>query len=246
MPYTAQKPPLRRSIEELKATIPGWGVDLDPADRPGVPNQPFAPELTGAHWDFPERQPETWPRERSIEHKFLTPVFGTSCPPEGLSGAIRKFAYAKYSEGRAAHWLLLVAADRVDVAESRITSLLQGKPDNIIGETGVQHEWKRHPLGSRFGKGRADLKHMWMDPLISMGPYLLMGYGAYSLYRAVSGSAGGLGAATARFRGGSADDRPAARAAASPRTARTRPAARGADDGAWPGDDERPRTRGRR
>ena len=76
---------------------------------PSVPQERFDPDATGAHWDFPERQPEKWPRERSIEHKFLTPVFGTSCPPKGLSGAIRKLAYRRYSEGRAAHWLLLLA-----------------------------------------------------------------------------------------------------------------------------------------
>jgi hypothetical protein len=51
-------------------------------------------------------------RERSIEHAFVTPVFGTSTPPKGASGALRKYAYWKYSEGRAAHWLVLIAADR--------------------------------------------------------------------------------------------------------------------------------------
>jgi hypothetical protein len=192
MPYTAEKPPLRRSIEELRATIPGWGVDLDPADRPGIPNQRFAPEITGAHWDFPERQPELWPRERSPEHKFLTPVFGTSCPPKGLSGAIRKFAY-RYSEGRTSHWLLLVAADRVDVFESRIGAVLGGRPDNVIAETGVQYEWKRHGASSRFGRHRADVKHMWIDPLITMAPYVLAGYGAYSLGRAVVRRVNGTG-----------------------------------------------------
>jgi hypothetical protein len=37
MPYTAEKPRLTPSVEELRQRIPGWGVDLDPADRPGVP-----------------------------------------------------------------------------------------------------------------------------------------------------------------------------------------------------------------
>src|SRR3954447_15200416 len=101
MPYTAEKPSAGPSIDELRARIPGWGVDLDPKDRPSVPREQFLP--TGAHWDFPDRQPETWPRERSVEHKFLTPAFGTAQPPHGLSGAIRKHAYARYSEGRAAH-----------------------------------------------------------------------------------------------------------------------------------------------
>src|SRR5215207_8054492 len=74
MPYTSAKPHVAESSEELRARIPGWGADLDSADRPSVPRMRFDPPLTGAHWDFPERQPELWPRERSIEHEFLTPV----------------------------------------------------------------------------------------------------------------------------------------------------------------------------
>src|SRR5918995_1077277 len=134
MAYTEEKPPLARSSEELRSTIPGWGVDLDPKDRPAVPKEKFNPQGTGAHWDFPERQPERWPRERSIEHKFLTPVFGTSCPPRGVSGAVRKYAY-RYSEGRAAHWVLLLLADRVDAGGSHLRSLLTLRPDNPLTET---------------------------------------------------------------------------------------------------------------
>jgi hypothetical protein len=171
MPYTAEKPPLSRSIDELRATIPGWGVDLDPKDRPSVPRERFDPGATGAHWDFPERQPEKWPRERSVEHKFLTPVFGTSCPPRGVSGILRKYAY-QYSEGRAAHWLILPAADRVEAGRSHLRSLLTLHPDNPITETGALSEFTHHGLSSRFGQRRADLAHQPLDPLIIGGPWL--------------------------------------------------------------------------
>jgi hypothetical protein len=172
MTYTADKPPNAESSDQLRARIPGWGADLNPRDRPSVPRLQRPDDLTGAHWDFPERQPEKWPRERSIEHKFLTPVFGTSCPPHGLSGAIRKYAYKKYSEGRAAHWLLLLAADRVDVAESRLQALRDGHPDNPIAETGVRAEFSHHGISSRLGKKRADVKHHLVDPFIVAGPWL--------------------------------------------------------------------------
>src|SRR5918997_6483835 len=132
MTYTPQKPPLAESTDELRARIPGWGADLDPADRPSVPRLQFQPDLTGAHWEYPERQPEEYPRERSIEHAGLTPAFGTTCPPRGLSGAIRRFSYAKYSEGRAAHWLLLILADRVESWENHVKSFLTLRPDNPI------------------------------------------------------------------------------------------------------------------
>jgi hypothetical protein len=185
MPYTSEKPRLAESTDELRARIPGWGVDLDPSDRPSVPKERFDPRGSGAHWDFPERQPEKWPRERSIEHKFVTPVFGTSCPPRGISGMMRKFAYKKYSEGRAAHWLLLLAADRVDVLESRLWSAATGRPDNPVTETGVLSEFSHGGLTSRIGQNRTDLKHQPLDVLIVAAPWLAAGGIIYTVARRV-------------------------------------------------------------
>jgi hypothetical protein len=175
MTYTADKPDLVSSSEELRARIPGWGADLDPKDRPSVPRLQFDPASTGAHWDFPERQPEKWPRERSIEHKFLTPVFGTSCPPHGVSGAMRKLAYRRYSEARSAHWLMLLAADRVDAFGSHIRSLATLHPDNPITETGILSEFRRHGWASRMEGRRADRIHQPLDPIIVAGPWVLAG-----------------------------------------------------------------------
>jgi len=172
MPYTPHKPPIAESSDELRARIPGWGADLDPTDRPSVPKLQFQENVTGAHWEFPERQPEKWPRERSIEHEFLTPVFGTAQPPSGISGAIRKYSYAKYSEGRAAHWLLLVLADRVDAWENHLTSFLTLHPDNPITETGVRSEFTHHGLKSRVRRKRTDGVHHPLDPIIVAGPWV--------------------------------------------------------------------------
>jgi hypothetical protein len=176
-PYVAGTPLPKESAAALLARIPGWGADLDPKDRPSFPREkPGIP--TGAHWDFPERQPETRPREMSVEHAVLPPVFGTSSPLKGASGVIRKFAYAKYSEGRAAHWLLLIAADRVDAWESHLRSLATLRPDNPVTETGVLSEFSRKRFASRFGQKRADVNHQWMDPLLVGGPWILAGLGA--------------------------------------------------------------------
>jgi hypothetical protein len=172
MAYTPHKPPAAETAEQLRARIPGWGADLDPADRPSVPKLQFQEDLTGAHWEFPERQPEKFPRERSIEHAFLTPVFGTSCPPRGLSGAIRRLSYRRYSEARAAHWLLLVLADRVDAWENHLRSFGTLHPDNPITETGVRSELSHHGLRSRLGVRRADLSHQALDPVIVAGPWV--------------------------------------------------------------------------
>ena len=168
MTYTAEKAALAPSSDELRARIPGWGADLDPRDRPSVPRLQFAPGLTGAHWDFPERQPEKRPRERSIEHAFLTPVFGTSCPPRGISGLIRKAAYKRFSEADTAHWMLLIAADRVDSLGSSLTSVLRGHPDNPVTETGVLSE---SSAGGTSRSGRSDRRHHLLDPVIVAGPW---------------------------------------------------------------------------
>jgi hypothetical protein len=183
MAYTAGRPAMTPTSEELRARIPGWGADLDPSDRPAVPKERFDPDLSGAHWDFPERQPEKWPRERSVEHAFLTPVFGTSCPPHGVSGAIRRYAYT-YSEGRAAHWLLLLAGDRVDAVENHLRSFLTLHPDNPITETGVLSEFSHHGIASRFGKKRADLAHQPLDLLVVGGPWVLAVGAVYRVGRA--------------------------------------------------------------
>ena len=185
MPYRAEHPRRTPTSEELRARIPGWGVDLDPKDRPAVPQEQFDPSLNGAHREFPERQPEKWPRERSIEHKFLTPVFGTSCPPRGLSGVIRKYSDRKYSEGRAAHWLLLLAADRVDTVEHTLQSFLSTRPDNPITETGVLSEFSHHGIASRFGQRRADVGHQLLDPIIVAAPWVVAGGLAYSVVKRI-------------------------------------------------------------
>ncbi|KWX56627.1 hypothetical protein [Mycobacterium sp. NAZ190054] len=178
--YTAAHPPGPDSAL-LRANIPGWGADLDPKDRPSVPKLRGDLE-SGAHWDFPDRQPEHIARERSIEHRMLTPVFGTAQPLRGLSGAIRRAAY-RFSEGRAAHWLILLYADRIDVLEHRVTGLLTLRPDRMIAETGVRAELTRGGRHSRFGRGRTDVKHMWMDPVIIVGPWLVLGALATRLLR---------------------------------------------------------------
>jgi len=171
MVYTAEHPPTPTS-DELRARIPGWGVDLDPADRPAVPRMRFDPEATGAHWEMPDQQHENWPRERSIEHARLTPVFGTSTPPRGLSGVVRKYAYRRFSEGRAAHWLLLIGADRIDAVESHLASFVTTRPDNPITETGVLSEFTHNGWKARVGTNRVDNSHAWIDSVLVAGPWV--------------------------------------------------------------------------
>ena len=49
----------------------------------------------------------------------MPPVYGTSIPPRGLSGVLRKVAYG-YPDHWVRHWMVLLVADRVDVWEHRL------------------------------------------------------------------------------------------------------------------------------
>src|SRR5215218_2486948 len=167
--YVADLPQMRETPEQLRARIPGWGADLDPADRPAHPKLRYDPESTGAHWRFPDRQPGAEGRERSVEHAFVTPVFGIAQPPHGASGLIRRLAYRRFSEARLAHWLLLMAGDRVDAWGSHLRSFASLHPDNPVTETGVRSELS---ASGSSRSGRSDRRHHLLDPLIVAGPWV--------------------------------------------------------------------------
>jgi hypothetical protein len=104
------------SAREDFSHIEGWGADIDKRDRPAYPKERMPPRLEGVHWDQPEQQRREVEVFHSTERPGITPVFGTSVPPAGLSGVIRRRAY-KISENDIRHWLILMFADRVDVVE---------------------------------------------------------------------------------------------------------------------------------
>ena len=167
--YVPDVPRMRETPEQLRARIPGWGADLDPADRPSHPKLRYAPESTGAHWRFPDRKAGAEGRERSIEHAFVTPVFGTAQPLHGPSGLIRRLAYRRFSEARLAHWLLLIAGDRVDAWGSHLRSFASLHPDNPVTQTGVLSELS---AGGTSRSGRSDRRHHLLDPVIVGGPWV--------------------------------------------------------------------------
>lgn len=137
---------LDREAIDLSSTIPGWGSDLDPANRPGVPRDK-APQLgiESLYPDLPQ-QDATVRIHKSTEHARLTPVFGTSCPPVGLSGRMRDLAY-RYSEGKFSRWLTLMAADRVNVVEDVVGDLARLRVPNLVSEMGLKSEWRHNRNG---------------------------------------------------------------------------------------------------
>jgi hypothetical protein len=99
---------------------------------------------------------------------------------------MRRYAYRRYSEARAAHWLLLLAADRVDAVESALGSILAGRPDNPVTETGVLSELSHHGLASRTGQKRADRTHHSLDPILVAAPWVVAASIAYVVVRRVA------------------------------------------------------------
>jgi hypothetical protein len=107
------------TMNESYKDIPGWGADLDRANRPAVPMERTPPRLEGVHWEQVPPQPQRVEILKSTEHFTMPPVFGTSAPPHGVSGWMRRCAF-HHSENDLRHWLMLMAADRVDVVESAV------------------------------------------------------------------------------------------------------------------------------
>ena len=82
----------------------------------------------------------------SIERPGLTPVFGTTVPPSGLSGRLRTLAF-RFSEGDLRHWTLLLLADRLNVGEGLVSDIASGHLPNLFAEMGLATEW-RHNRGA--------------------------------------------------------------------------------------------------
>ncbi|HEX8819921.1 MAG TPA: hypothetical protein VF794_08365 [Archangium sp.] len=101
-----------------------WGVDLDMARRPGVPMMSQNPQPLPNTRFPPEQQPGTPASPmHGRPNKTMPPVFGTTVPLRGLSGAIRKLAYS-YPDHYPRHWLLKMLGDRVDSWEYRARKVL--------------------------------------------------------------------------------------------------------------------------
>ena len=119
------------------------GIDR-PGDRPGVPMESDPERAEGAHWERPERQKDS---DRHLHRAGLdrpTPVVGTAQPPRGLSGVMRKAAY-EIPEHYARHWMILMAADRVDVLEDRLGGML-AEPLEKVGFDAGAHYARTNPL----------------------------------------------------------------------------------------------------
>jgi hypothetical protein len=149
--WTRTAPPMRDTSlapEHVTETVPrdyrqvdGWGVDLEyHANYPReLPSDVKTARGDVEYWQVPQDRVFL-----STEHPNLTPVFGISSAPGGLSGLLRDYAY-KYSEATNRHWMTLIAADRIDILENLIGDIFRGRPDNWVKEKGWTAKLKYDP-----------------------------------------------------------------------------------------------------
>src|SRR3954463_7601996 len=103
---------------------PSWaGVDLEASRRPGRLRVTDPKSLPNTIYP-PERQPNqpAVPRHNRPNKPF-PPVFGTSTPLKGLSGAVRRLAYA-LPDHKPEHWLIMMLGDRIEAWGHRARRVL--------------------------------------------------------------------------------------------------------------------------
>jgi hypothetical protein len=122
--------------------VKGWGIDADPRNEPTYPMKKYTgDDHNRLNYQRPPQQPLTVEVLHSNERPNYTAVFGTSTPPTGISGQMRRRAF-KYSEDRYPHWMILMMADRVNVIEGIIEDIKNGHFPNIMKERGWKANWK--------------------------------------------------------------------------------------------------------
>lgn len=119
------------------ASVNGWGVDADPENDPTWPMRDRSgDDGPGMNWTRPPVQISDVEILQSVEHLRQPASVGTSTPPSGLSGAVRRQAFL-LSESQWGHWLLLMLADRINTVEGILSDLGRGRFFNPPVELGI-------------------------------------------------------------------------------------------------------------
>lgn len=142
---TPSVPASPRAHAARREDIAGWGSDLDRARRPAVPMERMPARLDGPPAP-PVQQHGATEVLVSLEYPAITPLYGTSAPPRGLSGILRRLAFRR-TENDLRHWLMLLLADRVDAVEGVAEDLRHGQLPNIVSEMGLPAAWRHDRPG---------------------------------------------------------------------------------------------------
>ncbi|MGZ5243045.1 MAG: hypothetical protein ACXWEY_06665 [Bacteroidia bacterium] len=135
---------MENNLAEKFAHIKGWGIDADPKNEPTYPMKNYTgDDHKRSNWERPTLQNPDFEVLKSTERPTLSAVVGDAPAPSGVSGLIRRYAYT-FSENRLRHWLLLIAADRVNVVEGLVSDLISGHVPNIPKEKGIGADWEHN------------------------------------------------------------------------------------------------------
>ena len=130
----------RRIADQHKA-IPGWGYDADPDNDPTYPIKNWnGADHQRFNYEKAQQQPIDVEVLHSTERPGLTRVFGTTLPPSGASGVLRRIAF-KYSESDMRHWVLLMMADRVQMVGGMVEDMRKGELFACMNAK-MKAEWK--------------------------------------------------------------------------------------------------------
>lgn len=122
-------------------------MDADPENEPTYPMKNYTgDDHQRSNYERSFQQPITVEILKSNERPKPSAVFGTSVPPSGLSGKVRRYAF-QHSEDRYRHWIPLILADRINMVEGLIDDLKRGHLPNVFAESGWKAEWKHNPKG---------------------------------------------------------------------------------------------------
>ncbi|MFC5272255.1 hypothetical protein [Adhaeribacter terreus] len=153
---------------EKFAHIKGWGIDADPKNDPTYPMRDRMNVAEDPEWVRPTLQPETVEVLHSNERPNLSAVFGTTSPPSGLSGMIRRMAFTN-SENEYGHWLPLVLADRINVVEGVIEDIAHGIFPNILAEKGYKGKFKHDKAAAIYRVAMGTLLTVGVIALLTKG-----------------------------------------------------------------------------
>jgi hypothetical protein len=135
------------NLADKYSHIKGWGVDANPQNEPTYPMKKYTgDDHNRLDYEKATQQETDVEILHSNERPSVSAVFGTSTPPSGVSGAIRRYAF-KHSESSYGHWLPLLLADRINVWEGFLKDLMRGHIPNVFTELGGKAEWKYNRKG---------------------------------------------------------------------------------------------------
>lgn len=146
---------------------PNHEAEVNARDWPAYPmRKESGDEHKGMSWQRPPQQPETVEILHSNERPNLTAVFGTTLPPQGLSGVVRRFAFG-FSENKQLHWVALILADRINMVEGVAGDLMRGRVPNVLAEMGLGADLKYNKKGLALKTGAVVLTGVALYALLN-------------------------------------------------------------------------------